>query len=652
MPGILEYFVRDFDTIFLINSDTYEVKMLHSVSRIKDWVNIHVKTGFEQFRKDYADAFVSLDDKDIFLKISSIEYIKERLKNTPVFYFDHKIKIGDQNIYYQVKFIRVDGTNTIIFGGRNINDSKRSEIQNIINTHNTQNNVVVASLSGDFDFVIYVNILTKELKTYHISSLFRNLYDSIKDDISQLKKYEKVLFDLVCEEDREKFIKENNLEYIQNELVSSSSYETYFRIQLNGQLFYYKLKYSQDPNDVTCLIVSLKSFDQEARTEIRHKEERLNRNLMEKQIKIMLSDRTQEIIEKNKVLNQINEEIVELLGDLTEARDLESGEHIRRVKGYTYIIANQLMNDYPEYNLTNEKINLITTASALHDIGKIMIPDSILLKPGKLTAEEFEIMKTHTEKGLQLLDRAPKGWSQAYLNTSMEIILHHHEKFDGKGYPKALVGDDIPISAQIVSLADCFDALTTKRVYKDAFDYETAINMIINGECGCFSPKLIDVLEKCKPTLIRELMAPEKTFFSSGYVYDKAEKLLHKKILFAGNDEMERMILRQMVEGEGGTVIEANSYRDAVDVFKMMSVNTFDVIICNLKLLQEQGYKYIKEIRDLNTDYAKNIPIIGLGDYENSTVKGAAFETGITDILIKPIGISQLVNVITRYSKK
>ena len=188
-----------------------------------------------------------------------------------------------------------------------------------------------------------------------------------------------------------------------------------------------------------------------------------------------------------------NQEIIEMLGTIVEYRSLESGEHIQRVKDYTRIMAESFSEKYPEYGLTNEQIETIVAASALHDLGKIAIPDSILLKPGKLTQDEFEYMKSHTLRGCEILDSMKGEWNPKEKAVSYEIIRSHHERYDGKGYPDGLKGDEIPISAQLVSVADVYDALVNERCYKSAYSTDEAFHIIINGECGVFSPKLMEV---------------------------------------------------------------------------------------------------------------------------------------------------------------
>lgn len=187
-----------------------------------------------------------------------------------------------------------------------------------------------------------------------------------------------------------------------------------------------------------------------------------------------------------------NQEILDVLGTVVEFRDLESGEHIRRVKAYTKILALEFQKQYPEYELTDEYIKTIVSCSALHDIGKISIPDSILQKPGRLTDEEYDYMKSHTIRGCEILDTMKSNWETLSRKTCYEIVRHHHERYDGRGYPDGLKGEEIPVAAQLVSLADVYDALVNVRCYKDAYTPDQAFHMIVKGECGVFSPKLIN----------------------------------------------------------------------------------------------------------------------------------------------------------------
>lgn len=205
----------------------------------------------------------------------------------------------------------------------------------------------------------------------------------------------------------------------------------------------------------------------------------------------------QDIVEKQiEKLNQFNQSMVEILASVIEFRDCESGEHVKRIRGLTKIIMEEVSDTYPEYYLPKHEIEKIARASVLHDVGKISIPDSILNKPGKLTKEEFDIMKQHTLKGCEILQLIPELMDEAVYDYSYDICRHHHERWDGKGYPDGLSGNEITIWAQVVSVADVYDALTSDRVYKKAFTHDVAVEMIFNGECGAFNPKVLKAFKQ------------------------------------------------------------------------------------------------------------------------------------------------------------
>ena len=219
-----------------------------------------------------------------------------------------------------------------------------------------------------------------------------------------------------------------------------------------------------------------------------------NKHYMEERLK----EQEQEIRAQEKKLRENNEFMIDALSSVVEFRNLESGEHVRRVKYFTRIMLKYLMKYFPKYNLTAEQIDEIARASAVHDIGKIGIPDSILLKPGRLTPEEFEIMKTHTTIGCDVLEKFCKNQDEEFYRYCYEICRYHHERWDGNGYPDHLVGDEIPISSHIVAIADVYDALVSPRVYKAAYANNIAYDMILNGECGQFSPDVIECFKLAK----------------------------------------------------------------------------------------------------------------------------------------------------------
>ncbi len=219
----------------------------------------------------------------------------------------------------------------------------------------------------------------------------------------------------------------------------------------------------------------------------------------QKKLVAMVSD---QIYEKEKNSNLM----ISILSHIVEFRNGESGLHILHVQTFTDILLRRLVQITDKYYLSPSEITLISNASALHDIGKISIPDSILNKPGRLTKEEFEIMKTHSAVGAAMLDELPYYKDEPLVKVAYEICRWHHERYDGRGYPDGLKGDEIPISAQIVAMADVYDALTSDRVYKKAFSHEVAMDMIMNGECGTFNPVLLQCLCDCADKIRKELM--------------------------------------------------------------------------------------------------------------------------------------------------
>lgn len=197
--------------------------------------------------------------------------------------------------------------------------------------------------------------------------------------------------------------------------------------------------------------------------------------------------------------------LVNVLSQIVEFRNGESGSHVRHIRILTEKVIAQLLRKTDKYSLSSEEQDNITLASALHDIGKIAIDEKILNKPGRLTPEEFAVIKTHTTEGAALLHRLENFDTEPLLQTACGIARWHHERWDGRGYPDGLAGDDIPIGAQLVSLADVYDALTSERCYKKAFPHEKAVQMILGGECGTFNPLLLECLKDIEGSLQAEL---------------------------------------------------------------------------------------------------------------------------------------------------
>ena len=197
--------------------------------------------------------------------------------------------------------------------------------------------------------------------------------------------------------------------------------------------------------------------------------------------------------------------LVGVLSHIVEFRNGESGAHVRHIRIITEMLLHRLLEISSNYAITAEQQDLIPLASALHDIGKIGIDEKVLNKPGKLTPEEFKVIQTHSMLGAKMLHDLDGFAVQPLLQTAYEIARWHHERWDGRGYPDGLKGDEIPISAQLVSLADVYDALTSERCYKKAFSHEKAVQMILNGECGAFNPLLLQCLTDIQADLKEKL---------------------------------------------------------------------------------------------------------------------------------------------------
>ena len=199
---------------------------------------------------------------------------------------------------------------------------------------------------------------------------------------------------------------------------------------------------------------------------------------------------------------KINNMLITIFSHVVEIGNSESGSHTVNVQTITNMILRKLVTLTDKYNLSEEDISRISSVSALHDIGKIFIPDNILNKPGKLSDEEWEIMKNHTVSGDEFLKNIPIDQNEQLMITAHEICRYHHERWNGTGYPDGISGDEIPISAQVVSIADVYDALTSERCYKAEFSHEKALKMILGGECGVFNPLLLQCFEEISDELL------------------------------------------------------------------------------------------------------------------------------------------------------
>ena len=309
--------------------------------------------------------------------------------------------------------------------------------------------------------------------------------------------------------------------------------------------------------------------------------------------------------------------MIRILSNVLGFRNSESSEHILHIRTATEMMLRKLVKTTDVYHLTETDIAMITTASSLHDIGKIGIPEGILNKPGRLTDEEFKIMKTHSEIGASLIRDMNFSESKPLIHTAWEICRWHHERWDGKGYPDGLKGEEIPISAQVVSIVDVYDALTSERCYKKAFDHDTAVKMILEGQCGQFNPILLKCLkelslqfskmftnetddnkqyyeaQRLSDEILKEKSLPRKNYSQ------RVIELMQEKIEFFKTDSGKISIEYNAISGRM-TIINGNRkilcQRDdsKFDIFKLFEVSNED--IQHIRELLEQTSIQNKEI--------------------------------------------------------
>ena len=586
----------------------------------------------------YIESEVALDDQKTMYEIVKPEFIREHIKDGNTYtYLLKDISRGDDR-YYRYQAVQGEDENHAVIAFIDATEEVSRQVELRDAKDKIKANNIIDILSSEYNAVYYCN---EDTHDYDI--LFQQGF--VKNELMQLKamcpKYEDgfnfYIKMFVHPDDRENMARE--LSNVPNLLQKRKSVRIEFRRLYGDKYLYtelYCVKIGEAEDKLHEFVAGFIENDEIYRSKIEQ----------QKQLEYIIAERTAELENRNKTLNRISEDIIELLGNITEARDVESGEHIRRVKGFTNILARQVMNDFPEYGLRPDIIELMTSASALHDIGKITIPDSILLKPGKLTNDEFEVMKTHCNKGCEMLRHAPEDWSPAYLKISMDICKYHHERYDGRGYPDGLSGEEIPVSAQIVAVADCFDALISKRVYKDEYDWETAYNMILNGECGAFSENIMSAFEACKSDIFRHASDSTSKYDSEMPAGLSNSSLSHIRILAVDDNEISAELTKEVLEAEGAVVTLASSGAEAIEAFKKSTEGSLDVILMDVFMPDMDGMETSKEIRKLERSDAATIPIIALTSLTNEEDINRCISAGMDSFLTKPISIQMLDRVL------
>ncbi|MDO5434905.1 MAG: HD domain-containing protein [Clostridia bacterium] len=436
------------------------------------------------------------EDYDDFRRFTSLERVRRYVSQGKACYHNFRLVHNGKTEYYRIKISPARSSlDNFVIGLLNINDDwlLRKKLES--EEKQLESKAIIDSFSQDFESISYVHIEPEKAwdvaVPYRVSRKLTQIIPEWEQVQSYMDRLHLLADRFVAPVDRTAFLAKTTCEVILTNLKHSDSYFVSFRVD-NGtdEYAYYQMKFTpvrDADGNMNAIISGLRNTDEETRRELRRQEE----------ITGIVEERTADLMKANTTLNNISNNVLELMADLVESRSAESGSHIRRVKGFTEILARCVMARCPGYGLTEEKVQTIIHASAMHDIGKITIPDNVLLKPGKLTDGEFARMKEHSARGAEIVRKMSGIWDDKYISVASDICMYHHEKWDGRGYPSGLMGDDIPIAAQIVSIADIYDALTNERCYKPAYTHDQAFDMIVGGQCGAFSERMLACFSAC-----------------------------------------------------------------------------------------------------------------------------------------------------------
>lgn len=352
-----------------------------------------------------------------------------------------------------------------------------------------------------------------------------------------------------------------------------------------------------------------------------------------------------------------NQLMIAVLSHIVEFRNGESGSHVMHVNKIAEVLLNQLILHTDRYNLTQSDIALITTAASLHDIGKIAIPEEILNKPGRLTDEEFAIVKQHASIGANMLLDLPMNHQEVPLvRMAIEICRWHHERYDGRGYPDGLAGDEIPIGAQVVALADVYDALTSERCYKEAYSHETAVNMIMNGECGTFNPLILECLGEVS-TLLKEETRSDKIYdfdsFSSGSKIDYDGMFSGKRYNFQSRQQkMMEKIYTDSLTGIFNRRYYDEYLKDDEDIQAVVMIDVDDFKQINDSFGHDMGDVVLQDVaRTLKSCLRKADSVVRYGGDEFAvffhSIPKKSFEEKLERmrVLIEELGVEEYPNL-------
>ena len=443
-------------------------------------------------------------DRERFTKGDNRQNILNSLKKSDTFKTTFKIRYFGVVYDYEVVFFpdREDDRSIagLVCGIRlvNNNNSQNSQGETIPYYESKQSKISNLVLNN-YDASFLVNLKDHTFEICKQDPIFARRNSYIPDFEAYIQSYVKrdVYF-----EDIDKMLLATDLVNLRASLDEKGSLTVDYRDISKGMPYHYLMRVTKgDDNNALVLITNINTEYEAANQNIDKLEEEIR-------------SRDQEIYEKNNIIENVNASIVDLIGDVVETRKHKGFDHSYQFKHLTYIFSNQLMIDHPELGLTPDFVAAVSEASVIHDIGKLAIPEEIIYKEGKLTKEEFEIAKSHATLSEKLISKLKNIYDTSYFKILTDVCKYHHERWNGEGYPRNLKGNDIPLSAQIVGLIDAFHALTSKRTYREAYNFESALSMIINGECGTFNPIFFDSLKNCAKSMF-EYMESGKINFNN-----------------------------------------------------------------------------------------------------------------------------------------
>ena len=337
---------------------------------------------------------------------------------------------------------------------------------------------------------------------------------------------------------------------------------------------------------------------------------------------------------------------IESLATLAEYRDPETGGHIKRTQNYVKALALHLKG-HPRFRdvLSDENIELLYLSAPLHDMGKVGVPDNILLKAGKLTDEEFEEMKKHTTYGhdaLRITEQKLGG--DTFLSHAREIAYSHQEKWDGSGYPRGLKGDEIPISGRLMALADVYDALISKRVYKPPFSHEDAVKIIQEGKSRHFDPDVVDAFVALENTFRNIALTyadfdEERQMLGADQAPHAAAGKAIEKILLAEDNEINLEIMQSQLTSLGYRVDTAANGKEALAKFQKQP---YDVVLTDIEMPEMSGYELAASIRELEKNTGNAVPIFAITASDFDLTDGRAKSKGFNGYMLKPLQVEIL----------